>query len=184
MISYSEYSSPLGTLLLAASEQGLCGVYFEEHKHFKGPQGWERSHDHPHLQAAMVQLNEYFEGRRTAFDLRLDLRGTEFQQAVWRELLSLPFGHISSYQSIAQCIGRPKAIRAAGTAIGRNPVSIIVPCHRVLGTSGALAGYAGGLERKRHLLAFERERSEDVTGTQKRQKMHDPVAPDHASLVV
>jgi len=157
MISCCEYSSPLGTLLLAASERGLCGLYFEKHKYFKGPQGWERDREHPHLQAATAALDEYFTHRRTTFELQLDLRGTGFQQAVWRELLLLPFGSVSSYQTIAQRVGKPGAMRAAGTAIGRNPVSIIVPCHRVLGASGALSGYAGGIESKRFLLEFERQ---------------------------
>jgi methylated-DNA-[protein]-cysteine S-methyltransferase len=158
-IHYTEHDSPIGTLLLAASEQGLCGLYFEEHKYFDGPQGWRRDADHPHLRNAVSQLDEYFEGRRTAFDLSLDLGGTPFQRAVWRELQLLPFGRTTSYQAIAHAIANPKAIRAAGTAIGRNPVSIIVPCHRVLGMSGALSGYAGGLERKRYLLALESEKS-------------------------
>jgi len=170
MISCCEYSSPLGTLLLAASEHGLCGLYFEKHKYFKGPQGWERDHGHAHLQAAIAQLDEYFAHRRTTFDLQLDLRGTEFQQAVWRELLLLPFGSVSSYQAIAQRAGTPKAIRAAGTAIGRNPVSIIVPCHRVLGASGALSGYAGGIESKLYLLEFERQSSVNAS-----KKQHCPI---------
>ncbi len=155
MISYTEYTSPLGTLLLAATDKGLCGLYFEEHKYFNGPQGWRRDASHPHLQATTRQLEEYFAGTRTDFDIALDLAGTPFQQSVWMVLQSLPYGETTSYQEIARRIANPKAIRAAGTAIGRNPVSIIVPCHRVLGTSGDLSGYAGGLERKRYLLAHE-----------------------------
>jgi len=156
MVSYTEYRSPLGTMLLAATERGLCGLYFEEHKYFKGTDGWKRNDHHPHLRQAVAQLDEYFAYRRTAFDLPLDLKGTAFQQAVWHELLRLPFGSTTTYQSIAQRLANPKAVRAAGTAIGRNPVSIIVPCHRVLGAAGALSGYAGGLERKQCLLALER----------------------------
>jgi methylated-DNA-[protein]-cysteine S-methyltransferase len=159
MISYTEYPSPLGKLLLAATERGLCGVYFEEHKYFKGPQQWKRDDQHPLLQQTKSQLDEYFAHRRTAFDMALDLRGTEFQQAVWRELMCLPFGSTVDYQTIAQRVANPKAVRAAGTAIGRNPVSIIVPCHRVVGASGDLSGYAGGLERKRYLLALEQEQA-------------------------
>jgi len=155
MIDYTEHTSPLGTLLLAATEQGLCGLYFEEHKYFSGPQGWRRCSDNPHLQHTVHQLDEYFAGARNAFDIALDLRGTPFQAAVWRELLALPFGSRSTYQEIARRIANPKAVRAAGTAIGRNPVSIIVPCHRVLGASGGLSGYAGGLQRKQYLLAHE-----------------------------
>ena len=155
MISYTEYQSPLGSLLLAASERGLCGLYFEQHKYFTGPQGWRHDGAQPHLCAAANQLDDYFAGRRRCFELALDLRGTPFQQDVWHALQALPFGATTTYGAIAQGIANPKAIRAAGTAIGRNPVSIIVPCHRVVGATGSLSGYAGGLERKRFLLALE-----------------------------
>jgi len=141
--------------MLAASERGLCGLYFEQHKYFAGPHAWRRDDAQPHLLAAAKQLDEYFAGRRRRFELALDLRGTPFQQAVWRALQALPFGATTTYGAIAQGIANPKAIRAAGTAIGRNPVSIILPCHRVIGAAGSLAGYAGGLERKRFLLALE-----------------------------
>jgi len=156
MITYIDHPSPLGTLLLAASERGLCGVYFEEHKYFDGPTGWQRDAQQVHLQNAMRQLDAYFDGRRNSFDITLDLRGTPFQQAVWTALQTLPYGATTTYQQIAQRVANPRAIRAAGTAIGRNPVSIIVPCHRVVGASGALSGYAGGIERKRYLLALEK----------------------------
>lgn len=156
MTYYTEHTSPLGTLLLAATQRGLCGVYFEQHRHFSGTHQWQRDDRHPHLQRATCQLDEYFAGQRHAFDVVLDLRGTPFQQTVWHALQALAFGSTTSYRHIAQQAGSPAAIRAAGTAIGRNPVSIIVPCHRVLGTAGALCGYAGGLERKRYLLALEK----------------------------
>lgn len=155
MISFIEHPSPLGSLLLAATEKGLCGLYFEQHKYFGGPHGWREDASNPHLKAAVCQLDEYFADARKEFDIALDLAGTPFQRAVWEALRSLPFGATSTYQAIARHVANPKAIRAAGTAIGRNPVSIIVPCHRVLGTSGGLSGYAGGLERKRYLLAHE-----------------------------
>jgi methylated-DNA-[protein]-cysteine S-methyltransferase len=155
MIYYTEHGSPLGRLLLAATDSGLCGIYFEEHRYFKGTAGWHCDEGHPRLRNAAQQLDEYFAGQRTTFDIALDMKGTEFQRAVWKELLMLPFGRTTSYRDIAQRVANPKAIRAAGTAIGRNPVSIIVPCHRVVGTSGSLSGYAGGLERKRYLLAHE-----------------------------
>lgn len=155
MTSYTEYTSPLGTLLLAATERGLCGLYFEQHRYFSGPLGWRHVPAHPQLREAARQLDEYFGGSRRSFDLSLDLAGTPFQNAVWEALQTLPFGTTASYRMMAERVGSPKAIRAAGTAIGRNPVSIIVPCHRVLGTSGELSGYAGGLDRKRALLAFE-----------------------------
>ena len=155
MTYYIEHSSPLGTLLLAATDHGLCGLYFDEHKYFRGPQDWTRRHDHPHLRQAASELDDYFSGKRTHFDVALDLRGTPFQQSVWMALRSLSFGDTSTYLAIAKSIANPKAVRATGTAIGRNPVSIIVPCHRVVGIGGALSGYAGGLERKRFLLALE-----------------------------
>jgi methylated-DNA-[protein]-cysteine S-methyltransferase len=154
-IYYTEHDSPIGTLLLAATDQGLSGLYFDEHKYFKGPQGWRCDEAHPHLRDAVSQLDDYFAGRRKTFDLALDLRGTAFQRGVWDELRKLPFGSTTSYRAIAHAVANPKAIRACGTAIGRNPVSIVVPCHRVVGMTGALSGYAGGLERKRYLLALE-----------------------------
>jgi len=155
MTSYIEHASPLGTLLLAATDRGVSGVYFEEHKYFHGPVGWRNDPAHRHLQEAARQLDAYFDGKRQTFDLPLDLKGTPFQQAVWAQLRMLAFGNTTSYRMIAQQIANPNAVRATGTAIGRNPVSIIVPCHRVLGAAGALSGYAGGLARKRYLLAME-----------------------------
>jgi methylated-DNA-[protein]-cysteine S-methyltransferase len=155
MIHYRMHASPLGSLLLAASGQGLCGLYFEEHRHFRGAQGWVEMRDHPHLQRAAEQLDDYFAGKRRVFDLPLDLAGTPFQQKVWAQLPQVPYGATVSYLLHARAVGAGHAVRAVGTAIGRNPVSIIVPCHRILGSDGALAGYAGGLERKRYLLAFE-----------------------------
>jgi methylated-DNA-[protein]-cysteine S-methyltransferase len=156
MTSYMEHPSPLGMLVLAATERGLCGVYFDEHKYFAGVRDWDRDPGQQHLVRAAAQLDEYFSGDRTDFDIPLDLRGTGFQRSVWDALCALPFGATASYQTIAERVARPTAVRAAGTAIGRNPVSIIVPCHRVLGASGTLSGYAGGLERKRFLLALEK----------------------------
>ncbi|HEY8605737.1 MAG TPA: methylated-DNA--[protein]-cysteine S-methyltransferase [Noviherbaspirillum sp.] len=155
MINYLEHPGPLGMLLVAASPEGICGVYFEQHKYFGGTAGWKQDSGSTLLRQAARQLDEYFEGRRHNFDLPLDLRGTAFQRAVWHALLDLPFGGTSSYRQVAARAGNPAAVRAAGTAIGRNPVSIIVPCHRVLGSSGGISGYAGGLERKRYLLAHE-----------------------------
>jgi methylated-DNA-[protein]-cysteine S-methyltransferase len=155
MTYYTEHESPVGRLLLAATDAGLSGIYFEQHKYFKGTQTWRRDDAHGHLRKAAQQLDEYFAGKRREFELPLDLAGTEFQRAVWRELAALPFGSTTSYLAIAQRIANARAVRATGTAIGRNPVSIIVPCHRVLSTAGGLSGYAGGLERKRYLLALE-----------------------------
>jgi methylated-DNA-[protein]-cysteine S-methyltransferase len=160
MISYCEYKSPLGILLIAASERGLRGIYFDAHRHFKGKGGdWRLDPSHAVLAATCVQLDEYFSGARSAFDLPLDLQGTPFQHAVWDALLEIPLGATISYAQHAARIGKPAAVRAVGAAIGRNPVSIIVPCHRVVGSNGAHTGYAGGLERKRDLLAFEARRA-------------------------
>lgn len=158
MISYIEHPSPLGILLLAASDAGICGIYFEEHKHFKGKDGWlEKSTQAAaqHMENAAAQLDEYFAGMRTEFDVALDMSGTEFQRDVWTALTAIPFGRRVSYTQHAEALGKPRAVRAVGSAIGKNPVSIIVPCHRVIGSSGAVTGYAGGLERKRFLLALE-----------------------------
>jgi len=155
MIYYTEHASPLGSLLLATTDLGLCGLYFEEHKHFKGKDGWLLDSNHATLRRAMQQLDEYFAGKRTTFDVPLDLRGTEFQRQVWNGLADIPCGEAITYAEHASRLGKTNAVRAVGTAIGRNPVSIIVPCHRVIGSSGSLTGYAGGLERKRHLLALE-----------------------------
>ncbi|RBA24463.1 methylated-DNA--[protein]-cysteine S-methyltransferase [Herminiimonas fonticola] len=158
MISYIEHSSPVGVLLIAATDAGICGIYFEEHKHFKGTDGWLPTPTQfaaPHLKNAAIQLDEYFVGKRTEFNVALDLSGTEFQRGVWAALSEIPFGKSVSYTQHAQALGNPKALRAVGSAIGKNPVSIIVPCHRVIGSSGAVTGYAGGLGRKRFLLALE-----------------------------
>jgi methylated-DNA-[protein]-cysteine S-methyltransferase len=153
---YTEHDSPVGKLTLTATDRGLSGLYFEEHKYFTGTQDRQRQPDQIHLRNARQQLDEYFLRRRTTFDVPLDLHGTAFQRAVWQALLTLPFGCTSTYSMIAHHVAKPNAVRATGTAIGRNPLSIIVPCHRVLGVSGALSGYAGGLERKRFLLELEK----------------------------
>lgn len=151
--------SPLGTVLLARTPQGLCGAWFEDQRHMPAPEQFaanQASPGDPLLQAAAQQLNAYFAGQLQAFDLPLDLRaGTPFQQAVWRALLQLPHGQLGSYGALAQGLGQPRATRAVGAAVGRNPVSIIVPCHRVLGSTGQLTGYAGGLWRKQALLQLE-----------------------------
>jgi len=157
MISYIEHPSPLGQLTLATTELGICGIYFHDQRNFKGTHGWQLTRHHPHLQTAADQLDAYFAGNRQQFDVPLDLHvlGTQFQQAVWTELLNIRFGETSSYGKHAQLIAKPLAVRAVGGAIGRNPISIMVPCHRVLGSNGALTGYDGGLERKKYLLQLE-----------------------------
>jgi methylated-DNA-[protein]-cysteine S-methyltransferase len=152
--------SPLGPLLLAASPHGLCGVWFTDQRHRPSATDVDRWADgaaHPVLQATAQQLQRYFQGQSTCFDVPLDLSaGTPFQQSVWRALLQIPSATTHTYGAVAQRVERPSAVRAVGTAIGRNPLSIVVPCHRVLGSGGALTGYAGGLDRKAALLRLER----------------------------
>ncbi len=153
------FSSPLGLITLAANEQGLCGLWFENQKH--GPsltmiQSWRIDPNNPFLQQAQMQLLAYFSGQHTVFNVLLDLSvGTPFQQSVWQALLAIPSGASQSYGALARQLNNPKAVRAVGTAVGRNPVSIIVPCHRILGSGGQLTGYAGGLWRKEALLKLE-----------------------------
>lgn len=150
------YLSPLGAILLAATPHGLAGLWFEGQRHLPDSSGWTPDATHPVLVQAMQQLDEYFAGRRCEFDVPLDLqRGTAFQQSVWQALLAIPRGHRVSYSVLSQRIGRPTAMRAVGAAVGRNPLSIVVPCHRVLGANGSLTGYAGGTERKAALLQLE-----------------------------
>ena len=157
----SSYPSPLGVVTLAATSQGLAGAWFDGQRHrpagvSDAHRAWPVDTHHPVLQLAGQQLSEYFAGQRRHFDLPLDLSGgTDFQQSVWRALLSIAPGRTQSYGELSRCIGRPTAMRAVGAAIGRNPISIIVPCHRVVGAHGALTGYAGGLPRKTHLLTLE-----------------------------
>jgi methylated-DNA-[protein]-cysteine S-methyltransferase len=150
------YESPLGTMLLAATDRGLAGLWFVGQRHGPDSSGWREDPRHPLLLQAAAQLAEYFAGRRTAFGLPLDLQaGTPFQQSVWQALQAIPPGGTTSYAELGRRVGKPLAARAVGAAVGRNPVSIVVPCHRVLGTGGALTGYAGGLERKTALLRLE-----------------------------
>ncbi len=152
-------SSPLGPMLLAASPDGLCGAWFTDGAHRPSEAqaaSWPAAPDHPVLAAATAQLAAYFRGERKAFDLPLDLSaGTAFQVAAWSTLLQIGWGHTIHYGELARRLGRPSAARAAGAAIGRNPLCVIVPCHRVIGSNGSLTGYAGGLPRKTALLQLE-----------------------------
>ncbi|MFI8618974.1 methylated-DNA--[protein]-cysteine S-methyltransferase [Acidovorax sp. NPDC077693] len=154
-------STVLGPVRLAASPAGLCGVWFEGQRHepvhlLHGDRAWAEAAGHTLLQEAAGQLQQYLRGERHGFDVPLDLSGgTAFQQDVWRALLAIGRGGTTSYGRIGQQLGRPLAVRAVGAAVGRNPVSVIVPCHRVLGADGSLTGYAGGLDRKTALLALE-----------------------------
>jgi methylated-DNA-[protein]-cysteine S-methyltransferase len=159
-IVQTRYDSPLGPMIIAATDKGLAGLWFDGQRHLppelSGTVVWPNAPDHPVLQEVMRQLSDYFAGRRTEFDVPLDLAyGTAFQQSVWQALLKIPQGGTASYSEVSARIGKPSAVRAVGAAVGRNPVSIIVPCHRVMGAGGALTGYAGGLERKSALLKLE-----------------------------
>jgi methylated-DNA-[protein]-cysteine S-methyltransferase len=147
--------SPLGPMLLARTEAGLAGAWFESQKWHPAELGAPERPDDPLLQQAATQIADYFAGRRAHFELPLDLHGTAFQQSVWRALCNIKLGATQSYADVARRVGAPQAVRAVGAAVGRNPVSVIVPCHRVVGTNGSLTGYAGGLDRKRALLALE-----------------------------
>ena len=152
----SYYQSPLGTMLLAASEKNLVGIWFAGQRHQPDTSDWASDDRHPLLRRVKTELDEYFAGQRHSFALPLDMAcGTAFQQSVWRALLTIPYGSSISYGALSSAIGRPSAVRALGGAVGRNPFSIVVPCHRVIGANGALTGYAGGLERKAALLKVE-----------------------------
>ena len=149
-------ATPMGEMTAAASETGLAGLWFDGQAHHPGPLAVPMDADHPVLKAAAAALAAYFNGAAEPLQfVALDLHGTPFQQAVWRALQALPRGTTRSYGQIAVAAGSPAAVRATGAAIGRNPVSILVPCHRVLGRSGSLTGYAGGLHRKQALLRAE-----------------------------
>lgn len=160
-------TTPLGDVRLAASPKGLSGLWFawgERYVPFalldgKGTEGegaWPQDPQHPVLQAAVAQLDAYFSGTCTQFDIPLDVpTGTPFQKAVWQALQSIPYGQTITYGQLSAQIGRPAAVRAVGSAIGRNPISIMIPCHRVMGKNGSLTGYGGGLERKAALLQLE-----------------------------
>lgn len=148
--------SPVGELTLVASERGLAAILWENDNPQRVPLGpLAEDPQHPVLLEAERQLTDYFAGKRKSFSLKLDFAGTEFQKRVWEALLTIPFGETRSYAQIAQQIGNPKAVRAVGAANGKNPISIVAPCHRVIGSSGKLTGFAGGLEAKALLLSLE-----------------------------
>ena len=153
---FKTMDSPVGRLTLVATDEGLSAVLWENDRpsRVRLPLNAEAP-GHPALVEAERQLLEYFEGRRTSFTLPLDVAGTAFQRAVWTALRTIPFGETRTYTQIARQIGHPDAVRAVGAANGRNPVSIITPCHRVIGANGALTGFAGGLEAKAFLLSLE-----------------------------
>jgi methylated-DNA-[protein]-cysteine S-methyltransferase len=156
---FTQMNSPIGTISLCGTEFGLAGIFMENHRH--GPEearrhGWQL--DDVLFAEARAQLEEYFDGRRTVFSISIDreaIGGTSFQRRVWKALEEIPYGVTISYGELARRINQPTAVRAVGLANGRNPLSIIVPCHRVIGSDGKLTGYGGGMDRKRWLLDLE-----------------------------
>lgn len=162
---FARVPSPVGELLVIGERReprgralALRGIYFANAAHAKGaiPEGAEN--DASVFAELVAQLEDYFAGRRTTFDLELAPRGTEFQRKVWRALATIPYGETTTYSALAHAIGKPDAVRAVGAANGKNPISIVVPCHRVIGHDGSLTGYAGGIANKRRLLAIESRR--------------------------
>lgn len=156
--SHVVLDSPIGPITVVAENETITGVYMEDQRHLPDPVRFGQPDDGSCglLKDVEQQLTEYFAGTRTAFDLPLAATGTEFQRAVWAALSEIPYGETVSYGELARRIGKPAASRAVGLANGKNPISIVVPCHRVIGSSGKLVGYGGGLERKQTLLALER----------------------------
>ena len=153
---YKLMPSPVGQLTLVARNGKLSAILWETERANRVRLGeLHEANDSPVLLETQRQLQEYFAGARNQFTLELDFTGTVFQKQVWQALLTIPFGETRSYSQIAQQIGNPKAVRAVGAANGRNPISIIAPCHRVIGASGELTGFAGGLQAKQYLLALE-----------------------------
>ena len=161
---YDFYDSPHGRMLLVASDDGLTGVYFDGQKyHPQLEAGWRHDARHAPLRHARRELSEYFGGERKRFETALAPEGTPFQRAVWNAISTVAFGKTITYGELAQRAGCSGSARAAGAATGRNPIGIIVPCHRIVGSDGSLTGYAGGLERKRALLALEGATAESPT---------------------
>lgn len=153
---YKTIPSPVGKLTLIASDQGLAAILWENDKPNRVHIGaLKEDKNHPMLLKTERQLNDYFMGNLQKFSLELNFTGTEFQKKVWQALLTIPFGETRSYGQIAKQIGNPKAVRAVGAANGKNPISIIAPCHRVIGANGKLTGFAGGLKVKAYLLNLE-----------------------------
>lgn len=154
MILYRHHDSPVGTLTLAADGTGLVAIEFPSNRHPAQRDDW-RAGEHRWLDAAAAQLDDYFAGRRRTFELPLSPRGTDFQRSVWTALAGIPYGQTISYAQLAQRVGKPTAMRAVGAANGRNPLPIVLPCHRVIGADGSLTGFGGGLPTKEFLLRLE-----------------------------
>jgi methylated-DNA-[protein]-cysteine S-methyltransferase len=155
LMLYTHVDSPIGPLLLAADDRGLCLIEFHAPRHPMARGSDWRKGDNEILQATRAQLAEYFSGTRREFELPLAPRGTDFQRSVWLLLASIPYGQTVSYGELASRVGRPSAVRAVGAANGRNPLPIVLPCHRVIGADGSLTGFGGGLPTKQFLLELE-----------------------------
>ena len=156
MLYYDYYQSPRGRILLVADDRALTGVYFAGQKyHPRVDKKWKRGDTHTPLRQAKRELSEYFDGKRTRFTVKVAPQGTPFQRAVWKAIASVRFGQTIAYAELAERAGHLGSARAAGAATGRNPIGIIVPCHRIVGSNGSLTGYAGGLTKKRALLELE-----------------------------
>jgi methylated-DNA-[protein]-cysteine S-methyltransferase len=153
---YNIFDSPIGKFTVATDGSHITALHIEGDRYFKEiPREWKREPDNQLLQKAHQELDEYFAGKRTDFDLPISSDGTVFQKAVWKSLQSVPNGKTTTYSEIARKIGKPQTVRAVGTAIGHNPICIIVPCHRVVASDGSLGGYVAGLQRKQKLLNIE-----------------------------
>ena len=170
LIAQARFDSPLGPITVGATVQGLAGLWFDGQAHHPGALDAPIDEAQPFIAQARAELERYWQGSREPFTVRLDAQGTSFQKVVWRTLLDIPAGHTSTYAAVAACAGSPHAVRAAGAAIGRNPLSIIVPCHRVLGRDGSLTGYAGGLPRKQALLRLEGAKIDLRDGSRKAER--------------
>ncbi|WP_261817023.1 methylated-DNA--[protein]-cysteine S-methyltransferase [Vibrio gallicus] len=151
---FTTFASRLGSITAQCSDKGITGIWFEQHT-TKPQLPGQSSDDHPYLQDTKHQLTQYFANQRRHFDLPLDLQGTAFQLQIWEQLTCIPFGETRTYKQLAEAINNPQSVRAVGAANGKNPISIIVPCHRVIGVNRTLTGYAGGIERKQALLELE-----------------------------
>jgi len=162
MVVYSYIDSALGQLLVTSQEDKLTGVYFKGRHHARIAPAWTQQDDLELFAQVEQQIDEYASGTRKIFDLPISLSGTPFRTQVWAEIATIPFGQTLTYGEIAQRVGKPDAVRAVGTATGANPLSIIIPCHRVVGKCGTQTGYAGGLPRKIALLDFEAGKSESL----------------------
>lgn len=156
MIRYARIATPLGPMFATVEDDAVTGIYFDGARHAPAiSPAWHEDPNHAALAECARQLSDYCAGKRRAFDLTLRPRGTPFQQRVWAQIARVPFGATISYAQLASRAGAPGAARAAGAATGRNPLTVVVPCHRIVGSTGGLTGYAGGVERKTRLLALE-----------------------------